>query len=106
MRIFRSGPLPDSAEFRAYEATLSGAAGRLLRLAEDEQRFRHRTVRHDQRDVTAFTLMGQLSALVVALTFGWWSYLLVGAGHAVPGTLLGVADLGALVGLFLRGGSD
>lgn len=71
-------------------------------MAEREQRFRHDTARREQRIGMAHSSAGQLSALLVAIAFGWWAYDLIRHGHDVAGSVLAVADLGVLVGQFLR----
>jgi uncharacterized membrane protein len=101
---FRSGPLPEAAEMARYEQVLPGAADRIITMAEGEQTYRHRAVRREQATESFHALIGQLSALAVALAFGWWSYGLINGGREVAGSVLGVADLGVLVGLFLRRG--
>ncbi len=102
----RSGPLPTADEFGRYDAVLPGAAERLVAMAEKEQAFQHEVVRREQRAEHVSTFVGQGSGLLVALVFLVASYRLVVGGHAVPGTILGVTDIGLLVGLFLRRGDD
>ena len=99
---FHSGPLPEAAELQRYDDVVPGAAHRIITMAEKEQQFRHAGVRREQLVESILTLVGQVFAVVVALAFGWWSYRLISSGHQVAGTLIGVIDLVALVGLFLR----
>lgn len=99
---FHSGPLPEAAELQRYDAVLPGAADRIVTMAEKEQDFRHDGFRREQAVESLLTLLGQVFGIVIALAFGWWSYRLVGAGHEVAGSLIGVVDLVALVSLFLR----
>ena len=49
-------------------------------------------------------VFGVISGLIVALTFGYWSFLLLQAGQTVGGSILGTADLGALVTAFIVSG--
>jgi len=76
-----SGPLPTAEEFERYETTLSGAADRILKLAEHNTAEYHRHVDRDQtivgrRDIyhfiTQLAAIGLTAfALVVPLTPGF-----------------------------------
>jgi len=49
-------------------------------------------------------VLGAISALTVALSFGYWSFLLLQTGNIVGGSVLGTADLAALVTAFVASG--
>lgn len=100
----RSGPLPSPHEFEHYDAVLPGAAERILAMAEREQDFQHAIISRDAHAEHRSVLIGQASAFIIAMVFLAASVYLVVRGHSVPGTILGVTDLGVLVGLFLRRG--
>lgn len=109
----RSGPLPSPDDFAGYETVLSGAAERLLAMAESEQRHRHALevddAEHDRRQEkrsltwgAALTLSGMLSALV-ALVFilGIGTYLIL-EGHPVGGYTTLVTGTAAVIGVFVK----
>lgn len=49
--ISRSGPLPAPEDFEHYERVLPGGADRILKMAENEQTFRHKMT---EKDLTCF----------------------------------------------------
>jgi hypothetical protein len=49
-------------------------------------------------------MLGVVSGLAVALMFGYWSFLLLQSGQTIGGSILGTADLGALVTAFIVSG--
>ena len=63
-----SGPLPPPHFFEAYEQTLPGAADRILRMAEGEQRHRHRQQSGQLDSDIALETRGQWMACVVAMS--------------------------------------
>ena len=89
--------LPSAEELKGYAEVLPDAPDRIMRMTE-------RTLTHQRRMnwgnlVSQF--VGQASALLVALSVLYASYLLVASGHDVAGTILGGVDLAALVSVFL-----
>lgn len=102
-----SGPIPPPNILGGYEDICSGAADRIIKMAENEQSHRHtvdsKMISTESRD----SLLGIISALVIALAA-------LGAGVTVlllsdnstaqlAGGVLGVSGIGSIVGVFLKG---
>ena len=68
------GPLPAPADFAAYKETLPSAPERILKMAEDEQSYRHKI----NKKVVNFGLIESILGMCYALLIG-----LVGIGAAV-----------------------
>lgn len=68
------GPLPAPADFAAYKETLPSAPERILKMAEDEQSYRHKI----NKKVVNFGLIESILGMCFALLIG-----LVGIGAAV-----------------------
>lgn len=62
-----SGPLPTPADFAKYDATLPGAAERILKMAEEEQRKRTSLIEKTVNDSHATQKRGQWMGLAVIL---------------------------------------
>jgi uncharacterized membrane protein len=98
-----SGPLPPPEQFAGYEAILSGAAERILRMAEREQEHRHR---QEDRIVTGAirtTYAGQaISASLGAIVCGGGIFAII-QGQAIGGAVAVVAALASIVIAFVTG---
>lgn len=68
------GPMPAPADFAAYKETLPSAPERILKMAEDEQSYRHKI----NKKVVNFGLIESILGMCFALLIG-----LVGIGAAV-----------------------
>jgi len=75
-------------------------AEKVVGIVEERARTRS-TIEKRQQLIQA---LGIVSALTVAMTFGFWSYLLLSSGNTIGGSILGAADLAALVTAFIVGG--
>lgn len=75
-------------------------AGQVVDIIEERARTRSAIEKRQQ----LIQVLGIVSALVVAITFGFWSYLLLSGGNTVGGSILATADLAALVTAFVVGG--
>ena len=94
-----SSPLPEPTVFRQYDEVLPGFARQVLDAAREEVHHRRRL----EQDESRRQRLGQVFALIVALSFLGVAFALVSEGHDVAGTVLGTADLIALVTAFLLG---
>ena len=74
------GPLPAPADFAAYKETLPSAPERILKMAEDEQSYRHKI----NKKVVNFGLIESILGMCFAL-------------------LIGLVDIGAAVYLAMKG---
>ncbi len=97
------GPIPMASELQAYEDTLPGLADRIVGMAEREAQHRQRMESRDLALEHFHVGFGQVSALVVAIFFGWIAYQLGQEGKELLAAFVGAIDLAALVGVFIYG---
>lgn len=98
-----SGPIPQAAELGSYEGVLPGLADRIVTMAERQARHRRRLEFMDVAWEHVHVSLGQLSALFVALFFGWIAWDLGQDGETLLAAFLGAVDLVALVSVFIYG---
>ena len=110
---FRTGPLPQPSDFAQYEEVLSGAAERLLTMAEKEQAHRHELeeidTKHDHRQERkglrwggTLTLAGMICALVALLAVLGAGVWLITQGHPIGGYTALVTATVAIIGVFVK----
>ncbi len=98
-----SGPLPHPEHLRQYEEILPGAAERILNGFERQSTHRQDLeLRVVQANIQAQT-RGAWLGFVVALTFLAGSAWLIANGYTLGGSILGGADIGGLVSVFVIG---
>ncbi len=96
-----SGPLPAASEFRGYEQTLPGAAGRIVSMTEREQAHRHLLEERAFESGRRSRATGQwlaFAALCLSLLVVCFFCL---QGHPTQGATFGGAIIVAIVALFL-----
>ena len=92
----QSGPLPPSQELKGYEEVLTGAAERILQMAEEESRHR-RTI---EKDI--------VRAEISAETRGQWlgaGLAVIGVSGGVVAAVLGSPGLGASLSIVSLAGA-
>jgi uncharacterized membrane protein len=98
-----SGPLPHPDHLSRYDAILPGAAERILRMSETEQRHRHRLDRTSLLLDFAYAIAGQVLGFAVAIGMLIGAYYAAMAGHeAVAGGFL-AAGAASMVTAFIKG---
>lgn len=98
-----SGPIPQAAELGQYEGVLPGLADRIVTMAEKQAKHRRRLETIDTVLEHLHVSAGQISALIVALFFGWVAWDLGQNGEPLLAAFLGGIDLVALVSVFIYG---
>ena len=101
--ITRSGPLPDPDELQGYENTLSGAAERIMKMAENQQAHRIEmeklVITSQQKQSARGQIFGLIVGLVGVLSGGALAY----AGHDVVGGTIAGTTVVSLVYVFVTG---
>ena len=97
------GPLPPPDILAGYESVLPGSAERILQLAEQESAHRRDLVASVVEAGVSRSRWGLWLGAVVAMAFLGAATAMVLAGHPVPGTIIGTADLASVVGMFIYG---
>ena len=100
--ISYSGPLPQASEFQLYEATLAGAADRILTMAEREQEERLKTQREYIQAGIKWKSRGQLFAGILALMFCALACWLINKEQYIPATAV-LGMIASLVYVFISG---
>lgn len=100
-----SGPLPDSETIRVYSEVIPNGGDRLMSTVEKQ--LQHRIELENKGLTRSFnqSSTGQWMGFLIAMFFGYLSYDLIKSGHDVAGTIIGGADLIALVTVFVIGKS-
>lgn len=97
------GPLPPPDFFEQYEATLPGAAERILQMAERQAAHRQGAetfaLARESRRADMGLILGTLAAVAVLALAGYAFFL----GEPVIGGLVGVAPIASIVGAYLHG---
>ena len=97
-----AGPLPNPDILAGYEKVLTGAADRIIKMAEREQAHAHSMNKRHQMLRAAITFFGQVSAWSLGLAgIGCGTYLLA-TGKSLAGFTTFITSLAALVGVYLR----
>lgn len=97
-----SGPVPPPSALRGYEDVLSGAANRIITMAESEMSQAHTMQRRALNWSIVSQIGGQLCALVIALCGLYFAFQLGMAGHQWASSILGGGSLATIVLGFLR----
>ncbi|MCA4132939.1 DUF2335 domain-containing protein [Arthrobacter sp. M4] len=88
---------------REHGEVLPSAPERILAMAERQAAHRQSLEQRVTKGADIRAYVGQGCALLVALTFGYFSYDLIRGGAEVAGAFLGTVDLVGLVSVFLVG---
>lgn len=100
---FSSGPLPTPETLRGYEDLLPGAAERIIRMAEQEQKNSHDIAVIAVRETVADTRRGQYLGIVVALAALGTAAFLGHHGHSSAAGIVGGTTVVGLVWVFVTG---
>lgn len=98
-----SGPIPPAAMMAQYDQVVPGAADRILAMAEEQQRHRHRMEWHTLVSDTHRSYWGLACGLVITLAFGSGGVWLGLTGHEDLGRFLFGGTLVTIVGIFVAG---
>ena len=97
------GPLPHPEAFRSYDETLSGAADRILKMAEKQQSHRHAQERREmglkENDFEILT-RGQWMGFVFGTLALIGAVLLVIVGQSVEGLTAMLLPVATIIGIF------
>lgn len=96
-----AGPIPSPEDFREYEDVLTGAADRILSMAEREQDDRHESNRMQIRYYYLARIFGQSLFGLVCLAAILAGAHLISSGHDISGLISLISGLSILGGSFL-----
>lgn len=103
-----SGLLPDGENIKIYNEVIPNGGDRLMKTVEKQVSHRiemEKTVREEPLFNQYST--GQWMGFIIAIALGFIAWHLAMKGHAVVASILGGADLAALVAVFIiRGKAD
>jgi uncharacterized membrane protein len=96
-----SGPLPQASEFEKYESVLPGAADRIIKLAENQNKHR----RFIEKFVVIFDSLkamgGLISALLIVLAGMFAGVYLIMNNKSAQGLVAIITPLGIVAGAFI-----
>ena len=97
------GPLPPASELLRYDEVLPGLAERIISSWESETLHRRSLEQQDASVATKLLLRGQLLAASLATLFFGGSVYLMSTGRGVAGMAVVIAEIVALVAVFVIG---
>ncbi|HEV2455534.1 MAG TPA: DUF2335 domain-containing protein [Verrucomicrobiae bacterium] len=95
------GPIPAPETIAGYEKVLTGAANRIIAMAEREQGNRHKLERRGQILQTGLIFVGQLFAFALGLSGIAGGIYLVRNDKSLVGFGVFFASLASLIGIFI-----
>jgi uncharacterized membrane protein len=98
-----SGPLPSAEQLGQYEVVSSGAADRIIRMAESQSSHRIDMERSWMKSKTRDSLLGIVSGFVISLVAILSGAYVVVCGHDWPGTIIGGSGIVGLAAVFVYG---
>lgn len=98
-----SGPLPSPASLKEYNNAFPNGAEKIFNISERQSEHRMDLEKLAVASDLKQSERGQLYGLIIALAFFIGAFILIWAGHDIPGTILGSVDLVALVSVFVIG---
>jgi len=107
-QLFHMGPLPAPADFEIYEKTVPGAGDRILRMAEQEQSFRHdvekrrtNAVIEDAKEIRRLERYGQWLGFIIAIVALIIGYFLGVNNKTTCAVILFGGTIATLVAIFV-----
>jgi uncharacterized membrane protein len=95
-----AGPLPPPKTLKEYESIRPGFAMEILRMAQKEQDFRHRSIFKEINGINYSRYLGQFFGFFLGLASIGGAVYLLANGVAIGGYVTLVSGLGALVWAF------
>lgn len=96
-----SGPLPPAREFKGYKEVMPDAPERILTMAEKNQEHRIELTNKSEKHDYIKTLLGQIFAFVLSLSFGGGAIYLGIEGHDWLAGILGCTTVVSLATIFV-----
>lgn len=96
-----TGPMPPPELLRGYEVVVPGSAERIVKMAEQEQQFRHEMTRAAVQGGMSGVKRGQVFALIVVAIMAVACVICAALDQAVVASVLGGGTLVSLVAAFL-----
>lgn len=108
-----SGPIPLASEMEKYEALCPGATDRILKIAEKSLKLTAQQSEHRQKleaealkSSSRVSLIGEISAALIALTSLILTGFCVYMGHEIIGTILSGSTIASIISAFIYGTSS
>lgn len=98
---FSAGPLPPASEIKKYEEILSGAADRILSMAEDQSKHRQEIEKNVVDSGIKNQIRGQVFAFIIVCLAFFLGTFLIHTGKDIMGIASIISALTALVGAFI-----
>ena len=100
-----SGPLPNAEQMERYEKICTGAADRILKLAEEQTKHRQKMENIKVKSASRDSLLGLVFAfLFCTMTILCATYMVIN-DYAITGTIFGGVGLVGIVSMFIQGSS-
>jgi uncharacterized membrane protein len=97
------GPLPDVETLTGYANLIPDGANRIMTMAESQVNHRISMESSVVKGQTVQSILGQVFAFIIAISFLACATYCILEGHDWPGALLGAGGVTALVTAFIKG---
>lgn len=97
------GPLPHHSTLEAYEKIVPGSAKMIFDNFAEQGQHRREMEKYALKWGTIRSFAGLACGFIVTMAVLIFSFILIGDGHDVAGTILATVDLVALAGVFIYG---
>lgn len=98
-----SGPLPSPETLNGYERVITGAADRIIKMAENQMQHRHKVEENFLNTHSRNTLLGIVAAFILGAIICIGGIICVLNDKQVSGLIFGGVGLAAVVTAFLKG---
>ncbi len=98
-----SGPIPHPDILRGMEEVVPGSAAKIINMAVDQSNHRRNLETTVVNSLSKQSGRGQWLGFIIAIIGLGISGFLIYTGHDTAGSVIGVADLGGLVSIFVIG---
>ena len=96
-----SGPLPHPEDLAKYDQIVPGAADRIIKMAENEMRHRHRNEDKLTNGMIWTTVLSMIFAFFIAAALAGLSFFLAYRGYYAASASVAVGSIAAVVSAFL-----
>lgn len=96
-----SGPLPNPEDLQKYDLIVPGSAERILKMAEEEQNYRHEIERKFAKSSVRMALLGILFAFLSVVVLSFLVYYALHLGFGKEAATIAVGAIAAVASVFI-----
>lgn len=96
-----SGPIPDPSSLEAYNNIVPGSADRIIAMAENEARNRHKIENRLSKNVVITTMLGIVFAFLSVIILAGLAFYALLMGYGQSASTIAVGSIAAVAGVFV-----